>query len=1051
MSINTWRLLFALFPLLLGFASTAQNQPIHIKGVIKNDSGQAVAKASIVIKGISGGTTSDELGNFELTAPSTATLVISSIGYVPSTIPVSGRTTIDIILSKTNSSLDQVVVVGYGTQRKKDVTGSVVSVSEQSLKEVPAVSLADALQGRAAGLDIQNVGTSPGSSTQIRIRGTRSISGSNAPLLILDGIPYDGDLNDINPDDIASVDILKDASATAIYGSRGSNGIILVTTRKGKAGETRIALTSYNGVGSPEYKYPVFNAAEYQAMRKASPWTQGYQPLELQSIADGTSTNWQNLMYQHSYKTSDNLSVYGGSDANTYSLNAGYYHETALLPGQDFTRYSVRGTVDTKIGKRIKLGLNSMNSVVVIDGSQFVNGGSMFPILALSPLMPAYVGGKILKAPDGDVDDLGSTYNPLYLKHNNNDWVDKITRVKTFNSLYAEYQFIPGLKYRFNLGLSFTEEEDDQFQASDDSTGANPSFFRAGQTSFASVNHQPSWGYTAENLLIYDKTFGRSKINFTGLYSSQQFHQHNTYISQTGLNDNFTQFYNLGLANPSVPPTVSGNETSWALLSYMARINYVFDNRYMLTLTGRSDGSSRLANGHKWHDYPAVSAGWNISDEQFMAWSSKWLSNLKLRAGFGQTSNQSINPYQSLGLVSNTFAGAVGPLNNNNVIYYNYGPTVVQGYNVETLPNPNLDWEYTKTINLGLDFGLLNNRISGTLDYYHQHTNKILYNVTLPASSGVSGPYTTNVGQMQNYGMELAVTSVNVKTRDFSWSTDLNLFFNRNKLLSLSTGVTQDIANQLFVGHSMTAIYDYKKLGIWQTSEATQAAVYGSTPGQIKLADIAHTNGPLTTAAESVIGDGDAKLQGGMTNRFTYKNFDLSFSAYARFGGLLVSQIHQSFGDYLTNLDGKRSGIKVDYWQTGNPTNWFPDPNAKSLNQTTNAWSPVGTAWTTLGYYSATFVKLQSINLGYNFAPNLIKRFGIQRFRLYATVDNVATLFSPFKKQTGIDPTGTNAGSAGVQNPGNLRADNGTGNGMITINASTPTPRYFILGLNLTF
>ncbi len=761
---NLLALLFCVLQCL--FCNITFGQTKTLQGHVVNEKGDAVQGASIKYKNGGRGTTSDANGNFTLSLPTAkSTLLVTYIGYLDKEVAVSPQSTnLTIALAlNNNNQLDQVIVVGYGTQRKKDVTGAVVSVSESTLKEVPSASLSGALQGKAAGLDIQNVGTAPGAGTQIRIRGTRSISGSNAPLLILDGIPYDGNLNDINPDDVASIDILKDASATAIYGSRGSNGVILVTTKKGKSGETRVAVSTYYGIGKPEYKYPVYNAAEYQKMRNASPWTQGYQPLETQGMTNGTNTNWQDLMYQTANKTDNNVTVSGGAGASTYSLGGSYYRETAVLPGQSFERYSVRGTIDTKIGKKMKVGLNSLNSVTVTSGSQFVNSGSMFPILALSPLMPPYVNGKLLKAPDGDVDDISTTYNPLLLKNNNNDWVDKITRIKSFNSMYAEYEFVPGLKYRFNLGLTFSEEEDDQFQASDDSTGVNPSFFRPGQTSFASVNHQPSWGYTAENLLTYDKTFGKSKINFTGLFSSQQYHQHNTSISQTGLNDNFTQFYNLGLANPAIAPVVAGNELSWALLSYMGRINYVYDSKYMITVTGRADGSSRLAPGHKWHDYPAVSAGWNISDESFMRGAGGWLSNLKLRAGFGQTSNQSINPYQSLGLVSNAFSpGSITPAN---IIYYNYGTTIVNGYNVQTLPNPNLDWEYTQTINAGIDFGILHNRITGSIDYYHQHTNKILYNVTLPSTSGVFGAFTNNVGQMQNVGMEFSISSPMLKPK----------------------------------------------------------------------------------------------------------------------------------------------------------------------------------------------------------------------------------------------------------------------------------------------
>lgn len=1019
-----------------------------VTGHVANETGQPVLGATVTVRGTGRGTSCDDKGAFSIKAAQGEVLVISSVGYSAVQVTIGAARDLQITLNTSVNPLDQVVVVGYGTQRKRDVTGSVISVNEQSLREVPVDNLEGALQGKAAGLEIQTVGTSPGAGAQIRVRGTRSISGSNAPLLVLDGIPYDGDLNDINPDDVASVDILKDASATAIYGSRGANGVILVSTKKGKAGETKVAYNGYYGIGTVSKDYPVFNATEYQAMRNGSPWTQGYQPLELKSIAKGTSTNWQKLMYQNSFKTDNNITVSGGSGGSTFSLGGGYYKETALLPGQDFTRYSVRATIDTKIGKNIKVGVNSLNSVVVINGSQFVNGGDMFPILALSPLMPAYDStGKILKAPDGDLDDLGVTYNPLLLKNNNNEWVDKITRVKTFNSLYGEYQILNGLKYRFNLGLSYTQEEDDQFQASDDPTGVAPSFFRPGQGNVATVNNQPSWGYTAENILTYDKTFGKSRISFTGLYSAQQFHQHNTMVTKDSINANFTQFYDLALSSPTPYATLSGSEQSWGLLSYMGRINYVYDDRYMVTLTGRDDGSSRLAAGHKWHQYPAVSAGWNITNEKFMS-NLRIFSALKLRAGFGQTSNQSINPYQSLGLVNNTVSGLAAP---NNVAFYNYGPTVVTGYNVVALPDPSLDWEYTKTTNIGLDFGVLHSRITGSLEYYHQHTNKILYNVTLPPTSGVAGAYTTNVGQMQNWGMEFSVSSANIRTKNFTWSTDLNLFFNKNKLLALSNGVAQDIANQLFVGYSMSSIYDYKKLGIWQTSEAPQAAIYNSTPGQIKLADINNTKAPLTPAAESVIGNGDAKLQGGMTNRFTYRHFDLSFVVYARFGGLLVSQLHQPYASYLTVDDGKRNGIKVDYWTKTNPSNWFPNPDAESLNQTTPAWSPVGTAWTTLGYYSATFVKIRSINLGYNFAPEILKKIGAERIRVYATVDNVATLFSPFLKQTGVDPTGTNLGNTGVSNPGNLRPNNGTGNGALTISASTPIPRSFIFGTSISF
>jgi TonB-linked SusC/RagA family outer membrane protein len=1049
-----WQVFYALvalmftFILILVFPQKSISQSIQqrkvVKGVIVNEKNEPVAGASVSVQGSNIGTTTNEAGAFTLNVPEKCVLVISYVGYQKKYISINANTNnISVQLQTANNDLDQVIVVGYGTQRKRDVTGSVSSVNEQALRDVPVANMQQALQGKAAGLEIQTVGTTPGSGAQIRIRGTRSISGSNEPLLVLDGIPYDGNLNDINPDDVASVEILKDASATAIYGSRGANGVLLVTTKRGKAGATRVSYSGYYGIGTVSNKYPVFNAAEYQAMRNISPWNQGYMPLELASIAAGKSTDWQNLMYSNSHKTDQNITVSGGtSNGSTFSLGGGYYNETSLLPGQDFTRYSVRATIDGKVGNRIKVGLNTMNTVGITNGSQFVN--PMFPILALSPLMPAYdSSGNIIKAPNGNNDDNQIQYSPLLLKHNNNNWVDRVRRLRTFNSLYAEIEILKGLKYRANIGLNYTQEEDDQFQASDLPT--NPSYFRVQKGNTAYVNNAEAWGYTVENLLIYDKAIKKHHFNFTGLYSIQEYHTHNTSVSKDSITDNFTQFYALGLSNPTPTPVVGGGEQSWALISYMGRLNYNYDNKYMLTLTGRIDGSSRLANGHKWHQYPAVSAGWNLNNEQFFR-NSKFFSNnfnsLKLRAGFGQTSNQSINPYSSLGLVSNN-NGLAAP---GNVIRYNYGPTVVTGYNVSALPNPNLDWEYTKTVNVGVDFSILKNRISGSIEYYHQHTDKILYSVVLPPTSGVSGNYTTNVGSMENKGMEFTVSTVNIQNHHgFSWSTDLNLFFNKNKLLSLSSGIQQDIANQLFVGYSMTAIYDYKKLGIWQKNEAAQAAKYGSVPGQIKLEDHSGPGGKPDGVIDPnndryVIGNGDAKLQGGMTNRFAYKNFDLSVVAYARFGGLLVSQIHQPVASYLTVMDGKRNGIKVDYWTPNNPTNWFPEPSTSI--------SPISTAWTTLGYYNASFVQIRSINLGYTVGESLLKKVYAQSIRLYFTVDNVAFLFSPYKNQTGINPIGTNVGNAGVGNPGNLRSGS---NGMVTISASTPLPRNFIVGANISF
>lgn len=1042
MMANAIALSAALFLQFLFFTQTLFAQDLTVKGKVTGEGGAPLPGASVVLKGTNKGTTTDAAGSFTISAPKGAVLVISAISYTTKEVKITDAS-VSVTLESSDKSLGEVVVVGYGTQRKKDVTGAVVSVNEKALREVPVANLQQALQGRAAGLEVQRVGTKPGAGAVIRIRGERSINGSNDPLIILDGIPFEGgNLNDINPDEIASVDILKDASATAIYGSRGSNGVILITTKKGKPGEAKLSYNGYYGVTKVSRKYDVFNAQEYIAMRDITNNASApYMAEELNYRTKGLSTNWQDLMYQDGYVTDHNLSVSGGSaGGSTYSLGGGYYKETTVLPGQDFGRFTLRATIDTKVGKKLKIGLNTLNSLSITNGSQFNN--PMFPIITLSPLMPAYdSSGKIVLSPTGNTTDRVSQYSPLLLKNNNGQWIDKVRRLRTFNSLYAEYQIITGLKYRLNVGLDYRQQENDQFQSSDKPIA--PSYFRAKKGNTASVNNSEGYGYTLENILTYDKTIGKHKFTVTGLYSFQEDHSHNTFVSKDSIDEDFIRFYNLGQANASnsSKPVVSGSETSYALESYMMRINYGFNDKYLVTLTGRIDGSSRLAPGNKYHEYPAVSFGWNISNEQFMQ-QFKFLDNLKLRFGFGQTSNQSISPYASLGLVSPyNYNGYSSPSVPGGTIRYNYGPsTIVTGYNLVTLPNPNLDWEYTKTMNAGLDFSFLLGRITGSVEWYKSTTNKILYGIVLPVTSGVNGSFTTNIGDMENKGLEFTLNTVNVRLHNgFTWSTDLNLFGNRNKLLKLTDGFTKNIASQLFIGHPLSAIYDYNKLGVWQLSEAAEAAKFGNQPGDIKLEDVNGDGKIDPNNDQKIIGSGQAKIQGGLTNRFTYKGFDFSFVMYARFGGLLVSQVHQPYAAYTNVTDGLRNAIKTNYWTPTNPTNDFP------IAGFINRARPVTTDWTTLGYYDASFIKMRSINLGYTFSPALLAKLKMQNLRAYVAIQNPFVLYSPYMRMGGVDPEATGTGNQGIQNPGNLSGR------ALTIGLSTPPTRSFNIGFNVTF
>jgi TonB-linked SusC/RagA family outer membrane protein len=1032
-----------------------EQQQVPVTGKVVDSDGMPLPGVNVVEKGTTNGAVTDIDGNYSIVVSSAeATLAFSSVGYLSEEVVVGSQSTINMTLAESIESLEEVVVVGYGTMKKSDVTGALVSVDEEALREVPVPSIQQALQGRAAGLEVQRVGTAPGAGVQIRIRGDRSITGSNGPLVVLDGIPYEGGtLNDVDPNAIASVEVLKDASATAIYGSRGANGVILITTKRGKAGETSISYNGYYGVTTIARKYKMFNAEEYAASRDAGSGSWGYMPEELEMMKTGKSTDWQDLMYQNGMVTDQNLNVTGGNETTQFSLGGSYYRETTILAEQDFTRYSVRANIDTKIGDRLRVGLNTLNSVNVSNGTQFVNqqanvsgfdnipyGGSiMFPILTLSPLMPPYdTNGEILVRPGGNPEDRENQYNPLLIKQNNGDWVDLVRRMRSFNTLYAEVDLFKGLKYRINVGLDFRQTEFDQFQARD-------SYFRTrDQSARARVCDGAGWGYTVENLLMYQNTFAdKHSLNITGLFSAQQDKQHETGVGKEGITADFLEFYDLNQSDPQQALTLHGDEKSWGLLSYMLRVNYNFNDRLLLTLTGRADGSSRLAE--KWHYYPAVSAGWNVHNESFLK-NQNVLSTLKIRVGWGETSNQSVDPYSTLGGVTGYQYQGTVPV----PIRYNYGVNQqVSGYLINKIADKTLDWEYTRTTNLGLDFGFLSNRISGTVEYYTAKTYNLLYEVTLPVSSGIADPFLTNVGKIENKGFEFTISSVNVRTQSgFTWSMDLNIFLNRNKLNKMYKDLEMDVQKQLHIGYPLNAIYDYEKLGIWQLDEAEEAAIYGQLPGQLKIRDL---NNDSTIDADNdrkVIGSGEADWQGGLTNRFTFKGFDLSIVAYGRFGGTLVSYLHQPARGYFTMLDGRRNALKVDYWTPDNPTNWFAMPQA--TNNYTIVPPNASSAWTTLGYYDATFVKIRSISLGYTLPKRWVSKVNIKNLRVYATAQNPFLLFCPYVTDyNGVDPEPTGSGTiGGVGEPNNLRYSGN--NKALVIGGSTPPTKSLIFGINVT-
>lgn len=1007
-------MLFLLFSCFAVTSAFAQNT---VRGKITNSAGEPVVGASVVVKGTGTGTSTNAEGNYSIAATAGDILVITSINYAEKEVPVGSSNTLDIQLSISGNDLGEVVVVGYGTQRKEAVTGSVASISGNSLREVPSANIAQAMQGRLPGVELSQTSTRPGASMQIRIRGTRSLSGSNDPLVVLDGIPFPGSLSDINPNDIKSIDVLKDASATAIYGSRGSNGVILVTTNKGTRGQkARISYNGYVGAQDIFAKFPMMNGPELKALRDAAgQYTNGVDE------ADDVNTDWQDLFYRTGIVTDHNISLSGGTDQGSYNFGGGYYQNQAVIPTQQYTRYSVRATIDQQVGRLFRFGFTSYNNYNKSEGNQV----GLYGILSASPLANPYNPDGTLKRTIRMPLDETWVYTKDIVNDLEDKWLNETRGFATYNSIYGEVKipWVEGLKLRTNLGLDFIQSTTGAY------TGEGINSTNPTTESTASVDNRHTYHWTLENILSYDRTFaGKHSVNLVALYSAEQNKYNRSNMSARDIPSDDFQFYNLGQAAGEITVNPANQDYQlWGLMSVMGRVMYAYDNRYMISATLRSDGSSRLAEGHKWHTYPAISVGWNIGNEAFMR-SVTPINMLKLRVGFGQTSNQAVNPYATLGRLSTR--------------PYNFGSEYSTGYYVTELPNPNLGWEYSKTLNLGLDFALLNNRLSGTIEYYVTRTEDILLSLGLPPTSGVTS-YTGNIGESENKGIELSLNGIILDNAN-GWTLEagVNLYANNNKLVSLASGQTRDEGNAWFVGHNINAIYDYQRIGLWQDKDPYLSILEpGGNIGMIKVLYTGDYNPDGTPVraigpADRQIIDIDPDFQGGFNTRVAYKGFDLSLVGLYKSGGVLLSTLYGSTG-YLNLMSGRRGNVKVDYWTPDNTDARYPKPGGIMSSDNPKYGS-------TLGYFDASFLKIRTITLGYDFNENVIRNSNV-RMRMYFTVQNPFVLFSPYHKESGMDPETNSYGDENAATTGQYNRR------ILTIGTNTPSTRNFLLGVNLTF
>jgi TonB-linked SusC/RagA family outer membrane protein len=979
-------------------AGFVQAQDVQVSGTVLDETGMPLPGVSILLKGTTRGTTTDLDGKYSISAPSNGVLVFSFIGYNNSEENVGSRTKIDLTLNPDVSNLEEVVVVGYGTQKKSQLTGAISSVGNKEIQELPITDARQALQGRAAGVDVVQPGSKPGSAPQVRIRGRRSFNASNEPLYVIDGIPTVGGLEDINPQDITSMEVLKDASATAIYGSRGSNGVVLITTKRGGAGKTVVSLDSYYGVANELGRIEVFDGPAFAEFKRESRRAVGnypegpateeadkriFEPVELESIALGRSTDYVAGLMRQGNIQSHQVGVSGGNDKTTFFVSGNYFKDVGVILNQDFSRYTFRINLDHKITKKVSIGTSTLFTMSERNGENFNPIGGA---LQENPLgKPFDDNGNIIFQPTSD----GLRTNP-FAEVVPGAQVDETYRTRIFNSIYLNWEIAKGLTYRVNFGPDYTVRRNGRF------TGSQTNARRGGDAT-GSVDDRFQFNYTLENILNYTKTFNSvHNLNFTALQSFQQDRFEQSSISVLGIPAPSQLYHRLGDASQITGANT--NLVEWALLSYMGRVNYDYKGKYLLTASARADGSSRFGANNKFGFFPSAAFGWNMHQEEFLK-NSSVVDQLKFRVSYGSIGNQAITPYQTQALLGRTA--------------YAWDNTAAFGYRPNSIGNPDLRWETSTTFNTGFDFSIFKNRIFGSVEYYVTNTSDLLAPQPLPNSTGFGG-FITNIGETQNRGIELSLSTLNIERGDFTWSTDMIFTRNREEILSLPNG--DDIAAGRFIGQPLTVFFDLKKIGIWQTSEKDLAATFSDRVGEIKIQD---TNGDnrINSLDRVVLGSAVPDFSIGMTNRFAYKGFDVSFFLFGRFGSMIRSAFHDNFN----LLFGRYNNLAVDYWTPNNPTNLYPRPNQ---NQEFPKYR------TSMSYFDGTFIKVRNINFGYTFDDTIAKKIGLNSLRLYSSIQN-PFIFSEYRRvHKGIDPETFIDGEQGVEG------------GVINANIAPPVVQY---------
>lgn len=937
-----------------------------ISGVVRDEQGEPLIGVSVLIEGTTQGTITDFDGNFTLNAQEGQTLEVSYMGYRTEHVRVSGSS-LAVVMREDTKTLDEVVVVGYGTQKRSDLTGSVASVKADDVNAVPTSSVAEMLRGQAAGVVVTQNSARPGGQSDIVIRGKKSLTGGNAPLYIVDGTPVDN-IDDFNAQDIESVEVLKDAAAQAIYGARASNGVILVTTKKGAEGKTSVDINAYAGAQMVKRNFDLYSGAEWAQLKREANRSFVYDPATktatgtyqddaslfgnmYQNLVDQQYTDWENLMVHPALQQKYDISVRTGNDRSKMSAALGYFDQEGMISPANYQRYNARFDFSQKLGKRVTLGFKAN----YIHSNQKSEDSDFAKVLTESPLLSAYDA-------DGNMLSLlaDSKWSPLW---NNAHYTSDKKTDRFMLGANLNWDIWGGFTYRLNASVNYRNQEQGTYQDSKHEKGSSV----GGQAAITNTRYVD---YLLENIFGYDHTWqDRHHLNVTLVQSIESIRTTKTQTSGSGFATDDLGYNNISAASIT-NPTVR-TITPRHLVSFMGRVNYSLMDKYLFSVSARVDGSSVFGKNSKWGVFPAGSFAWRINQEDWLV-DVNWLTNLKLRLSAGSVGNQAIDPYQTQGLVDG--------------YYMKFGDqNAMVGYLPSTqLQNPDLKWETTTSYNVGLDFGFLRDRIMGSVEYYYAKTTDLLVEKSINQTTGYNTQL-VNMGSVMNQGVEITANFVPVKIKNFTWTIDLIWAHNQNKILSLNgaTGadgqLLNDEANNWFIGHNINAYYDYVFDGIWQLDDdiPDYGGTYQPQPGDIRVRDV-NGDGQITPDDRVVI-DRDPKWTASLGTSFKFYGVDITFDFYGVYGA-----VRQNNYLYAANqggdLKGVRNGIKVDYWTIENPSNTAPRPRDGNISY-----------FSSLSYQDASYFRLRNLSVGYSFPKKLIAKAKMTNLRIYCTASNLFT------------------------------------------------------------